>query len=46
LANAECAGARQYPYIAGSEPSEYSPCIDSPGEGDKTWLDNLLPNGL
>lgn len=46
LANAECAGARQYPYIAGSEPSEYSPCIDSPGDGDKTWLDNLLPNGL
>lgn len=44
LANGECAGAKQYPYIAGSEPSEYSPCIDSPVDRAKKWIEDLLPN--
>jgi len=46
LANAECEGAKQYPYIAGSEPSEYSPCVDSPFDKAKSLIENLLPDGL
>jgi penicillin-binding protein 1B len=44
LANADCAGAKQYPYIAGSEPSEYSPCLDTPVDRAKKWIEDLLPN--
>ncbi|MGZ5051658.1 MAG: penicillin-binding protein 1B [Methylobacter sp.] len=44
LANENCSGAKQYPFVAGSEPEEYSPCIDSPVNQVETLIDNLLPN--
>lgn len=44
LANENCSGAKQYPFVSGSEPEEYSPCIDSPVNQVETLIDNLLPN--
>jgi len=39
--NADCPGARQYPYIAGSEPEGYSPCVETPINKAKTWFNEL-----
>jgi penicillin-binding protein 1B len=44
LADEGCGGARQYPYIAGSAPVASSPCVDSPIDRAKTWVNGLLPN--
>jgi penicillin-binding protein 1B len=44
LASEACQGARQYPYIAGSAPIAYSPCVDLPLNPIKSWLNDLLPN--
>jgi penicillin-binding protein 1B len=44
LANESCSGAKQYPFIAGSEPEESSPCVDSPVNQVETLINNLLPN--
>jgi penicillin-binding protein 1B len=44
LADEDCNGARQYPYIAGSAPVASSPCVDSPIDRAKTWINDLLPN--
>ncbi|PPD37540.1 MAG: penicillin-binding protein 1B [Methylomonas sp.] len=43
-ASEECEGAEQYPYIAGSEPTESSACVDSPINRAKSWFDNLIPD--
>ena len=40
-ANAECPGARQYPYIAGSEPQGLSPCVETTINRAKTWFYEL-----
>jgi penicillin-binding protein 1B len=44
LANEDCEGAKQYPYIAGSAPVESSPCVDSPVNRIETFINDLLPN--
>jgi penicillin-binding protein 1B len=44
LANENCSGAQQYPFISGSEPEESSPCVDSPVNQVETLINNLLPN--
>lgn len=44
LANENCPGAKQYPFISGSEPEESSPCVDSPVNQVETLINNLLPN--
>lgn len=42
LANKSCAGAREYPYIAGSEPTTYSGCGAAVIKDDKKWFDDLF----
>ena len=44
LANKDCAGAKQYPYISGSEPTSYSSCGASVIEQDKSWFDDFFQN--
>jgi penicillin-binding protein 1B len=44
LANENCAGAKQYPFVVGSAPEEYSPCVDSPIDQLETLVKDLLPN--
>ncbi|MFA6161882.1 MAG: penicillin-binding transpeptidase domain-containing protein, partial [Methylobacter sp.] len=44
LANEDCEGAKQYPYISGSAPVESSPCMDSPVNPVESWINDLLPN--
>ncbi len=44
LANENCAGAKPYPFVAGSAPNEASPCMDSPVNRVETLIDELLPN--
>ena len=44
LANENCEDAKQYPFIAGSEPEESSPCVDSPVNQIETLINDLLPN--
>jgi len=44
LANEDCYGAKQYPYIAGSAPVESSPCVDTAVNRAKTWINDLLPS--
>ena len=44
LANENCSGAKQYPFIAGSAPEESSPCVDSPVNQIETLINDLLPN--
>ena len=44
LANEDCEGAKQYPYISGSAPIESSPCMDSPVNPVESWINDLLPN--
>jgi penicillin-binding protein 1B len=44
LANEDCVGAKQYPYIAGSAPVESSPCVDSTVNPVESWINDLLPN--
>jgi penicillin-binding protein 1B len=44
LANKGCAGAREYPYIAGSAPTAFSGCGAAPAvkEDDKQWFEDLF----
>ena len=42
LANKTCRRAKDYPYIAGSEPTAYSTCGQDIIEQDKTWFDDLF----
>ncbi len=42
LANKDCGSAKQYPYIAGSEPTSYSSCGTSVIEQDKTWFEDFF----
>ncbi|MEY3808765.1 MAG: hypothetical protein RI893_1741, partial [Pseudomonadota bacterium] len=44
LANENCAGAKRYPFVAGSEPGEFSPCVDGSANEIETLINNLLPN--
>jgi penicillin-binding protein 1B len=41
-ANEQCAGAKQYPFIANSAPVQNSPCINSPVNQVKEWFDRFL----
>ncbi len=43
-ANENCSGAKQYPFVAGSAPEEFSPCVDSPVNQFETLVNELLPN--
>jgi penicillin-binding protein 1B len=42
LANKACRGAKEYPYLAGSQPTAYSVCGQEVIEQDKTWFDELF----
>lgn len=42
LADESCPGARNYPYIAGSEPTAYSPCGNPVNEQDNSWFNDLF----
>lgn len=42
LANKTCRRAKDYPYIAGSEPTAYSTCGQDIIEQDKSWFDDLF----
>ncbi len=42
LANKACRNAKEYLYIAGSEPTSYSTCGEEIIEQDKTWFDDLF----
>ncbi|MGZ4954678.1 MAG: penicillin-binding protein 1B [Methylobacter sp.] len=44
LANENCSGAKEYPFVAGSAPEESSPCVDSPINRVETLINGLLPN--
>ncbi|MDP3876474.1 MAG: penicillin-binding protein 1B [Methylobacter sp.] len=44
LANEHCAGAKVYPFVAGSTPDDYSPCVDAPANSFETLINGLLPN--
>jgi len=44
LANENCTGAKRYPFVAGSEPGEFSPCVDGSANEIETLINNLLPN--
>lgn len=44
LANENCFGAKEYPFIIGSAPEESSPCVDSPVNQIETMINNLLPD--
>ncbi len=46
LANEACVGASQFPYITGSEPELSSPCLDSPVNRTKTWLNDFFENNF
>jgi len=39
-----CGGSREYPYIAGSQPSVTASCVAAPAEtdNDKSWIENLF----
>jgi penicillin-binding protein 1B len=42
LANKTCKRSKEYPYLAGSEPTAYSVCGQEVIEQDKTWFDDLF----
>ncbi len=42
LASETCPGAKQYPYIKGSEPVESAECVESDIERAKHWFNNFL----
>lgn len=42
VASESCPGGRYYPYIAGSEPTAYSPCGNSVIEQDNNWFNDLF----
>lgn len=43
LAGETCPGARNYPYISGSEPTAYSSCSPTPGtQQDSNWFNDLF----
>jgi penicillin-binding protein 1B len=44
LANENCSEAKAYPFIAGSAPEEFSPCVDSPVNQIENLINELLPN--
>jgi penicillin-binding protein 1B len=39
-----CGGSREYPYIAGSQPSVTGSCVAAPADtdNDKSWIENLF----
>lgn len=43
-ADEECADAVQYPFIKGSAPDEYSPCVKTRLDGSNSWLQRLFGN--
>lgn len=43
LAKHNCGNAREYPYIAGSEPTTYSSCGEPVIEEDKSWFNDFFP---
>lgn len=42
LANEECNTAIVYPYIKGSAPEQSSPCVNSPVNRAKTWVNQIF----
>ncbi len=46
LANEECAGAKLFPFIAGSAPVEYSPCVNTPVNRARQWFDRFLEDNF
>ena len=42
LANKACRGAKEYPYLTGSQPTAYSVCGQEVIEQDKSWFDELF----
>lgn len=44
LANENCEGVREYPYIRGSAPTVGSPCVDSFEPSEQPWFNNFFNN--
>ena len=44
VAGPDCASGKSYPYIAGSEPTAYSPCGNPIIEQDKPWFEEFFPD--
>jgi penicillin-binding protein 1B len=42
LANQDCEGAIPYPFIKGSEPDQYSPCVANTINRAKTWFNEFI----
>lgn len=46
LAEEHCTHAQLLPFVSGSEPSQYSPCVASTLEKAKTWFDHFLQDNF
>ena len=46
LANEDCTGAKLFPFIVGSAPAEYSPCVDTPANRARQWFDRFLEDNF
>ena len=42
LAERDCPGAREMPFVRGTQPEQYAPCVRSPGKKIKNWLRRLF----
>ncbi len=46
LANEVCTGAKQYPFISGSQPAGNSPCMESGFDRAKSWFNDFLQDNF
>lgn len=46
LANEHCQGARQYPFIRGSAPTQFSPCVETAVDKAKSWFNDFLQDNF
>lgn len=46
LANDHCEGARHYPFIRGSAPTQWSPCVETTVDKAKSWFNNFLQDNF
>ena len=44
LANKDCEGVKQFPFIRGSAPTESSPCVETPINETKHWFNEIFDN--
>ncbi len=46
LADQRCEGARPYPYVLGSAPTQWSPCVESTVDKAKDWFNNFFQDNF